>query len=157
MISFFVACSPPKTSHQSKKIVTIKTKDGRQFHKLADSADLRQATRSWIDMFMPHVPAAPIAGPLRLEVELTWPWRASDSKRDRARGRIPCTVKPDLDNSLKGITDVLAMLRFMEHDAEISELVARKWIGDEPGVRITISTAEPETRETPALFQEVAP
>lgn len=140
MLTFFVDCVPPKTNHHAKKIVTIKTRGGRVFSRLADTKELIQATGSLIEMFMPHVPPAPIPGPIHLELELTWPWRASDSKRDRALGRIPCTVKPDLDNSCKGITDVLAMLRFIEHDAEISHLCATKWIGNRPGIRITISS-----------------
>lgn len=132
-LTFFVACVPPKTSHHAKRIVRVGA-----FSRLADTPELKAASALLEALFIEHRPPAALSGPLMLTIDLTWPWLTADSKKVRALGRVPHPAKPDADNAAKGITDVLARLRFLEHDSTIVDLHVRKWRGDEPGIGITL-------------------
>src|SRR3990167_120693 len=79
VLRFHLACIPPKTSHHAKRIVRV-----GQFSRLADKPELVAAKGMLDGLLLPHQPAAPIVGPVSLELELTWPWRSSESKRVRA-------------------------------------------------------------------------
>jgi Holliday junction resolvase RusA-like endonuclease len=137
-IEFFQAAILAKTSHHHKKVVTIKKRDGTSFTKLADRPELLSARNQLDTIFMEHQPERLICGPIRLEIELTWPWNAGDSRKVRARGRIPHAGRPDLDNSAKGITDALVRCAYMPQDSAVVELVMRKFRGDRPGIRVVI-------------------
>lgn len=137
-LMFSVSCVPPKTSHHAKKIITLKTRDGRSFHKLGDKRELQDAKATLLSLFRPHQPPAPLTGPVALVIDLTWPWLAGDSKRVRALGRIPHDSKPDWDNAAKGIADCLVTLRFLEQDSRIVDGRVRKWRGDRPGITVSL-------------------
>lgn len=130
---FRLACVPPRTAHHAKRIVRV-----GQFSRLADKPEL-QAAKVMLDaLLLPHQPLAPLVGPVVLELEFTWPWRASESQRSRARGRQPMTSRPDVDNASKTLTDRLMALRFIEDDAAVVELHVTKWWGPEAGIAVRI-------------------
>ena len=133
--SFHLACVPPRTSHHAKHIVRV-----GQWSRLADKPELVKAKAMLDALLLPHQPVAPIPGPVRLELEFTWPWRAVESKRVRVQGRIPMTSRPDCDNVSKSITDRLMVLRFIEDDAAVVDLHVRKWWGNAPGITVTIQS-----------------
>lgn len=128
--------TPPKTSHHAKRIV----RRGR-FSSMADKPELTAARQVWQVALAPFAPLKPLEGPLRLELELTWPWRQSDSARKRAAGRIPCDVKPDCDNIAKTIIDVMVLLGFLRADQQVVRLSVAKWIGDRPGLDFAVWTS----------------
>jgi Holliday junction resolvase RusA-like endonuclease len=133
MIEFFLVCVPPSANHQNKRIVKI-----GHFARLADKPELLAAKEMIDGLLVPHRPHAPLAGPLTLTLEFTWPWRAGDSAKVRARGRVPMTVRPDCSNLAKTTEDRLAALRFLEDDALVCELVVRKFRGDHPGIGVRL-------------------
>lgn len=133
MVAFFVSCVPPKTSHHHKRIVRV-----GGFSRMADKPELNAAKASLDAWFLPHQPPTPLDGPVVLDIELTWPWLAGDSKKARARGRIPHDSKPDWDNAAKGIADCLARLRFIEQDSRVVDGRVRKWRGDHPGIAVAL-------------------
>lgn len=137
-IEFSVRCNPPTANHQNKKIVTIRGKSGKTFSKLADDAELVKARRSWTALFAPHQPRVPMPGPVALTLDFTWPWRKGDAESTRQKGRLRKTSAPDLTNVAKTVEDVLAMLRFIENDAEVAELRVRKFHGSKPGLLVRI-------------------
>lgn len=129
----FCRIIPPKTSHHAKKIVRV-----GKFQKLADTDKLKGAREIWQTALAPFAPATPISGALALDLEFTWPWRSSDSKRTRLARRIPCTVKPDCDNVAKTVTDVMVLVGILAADQKLAQLTVQKWIGHEPGLRFTV-------------------
>lgn len=141
-MEFFVSCVPPRTTHHSKKVVNIRLRDGRSFAKLADTEQLSTARSIWLSLLKPFQPPEPVAAPVLLDLEFTWPWRGGDSEKVRARGRIPCTVKPDCSNIAKTVEDILCLLGFIENDARVTELRVRKWIGSKVGLRVRVVTVE---------------
>ncbi|HEY3499418.1 MAG TPA: RusA family crossover junction endodeoxyribonuclease [Polyangiaceae bacterium] len=139
MIEFFVSLVPPTTSHHHKKIVRI-----GKFSKLADRPELVAAKNSLDAALYPHQPLVAMDGPVRLEVELTWPWRKGETKKRRALGRVPHTSKPDCSNMLKTLEDRLVKLCFIEDDKAVADVHVRKWWGDTPGIRVRITPLEGE-------------
>lgn len=135
-MTFRLSCVPPRTNHHAKRIVRI-----GKFSRLADTPEL-VATKAMLDeLLLRHQPAEPVRGPVALEVEFTWPWLASHSRRVRACGRVPHTSKPDLSNSIKGLEDRLVALRFIEDDRSVVQLALTKFWGDEPGIAVRIEPA----------------
>lgn len=141
-LTFHVTCIPPRTSHHAKRIVRV-----GQWSRLADTPALVAAKATLDALLLPHQPPVPMTGPVVLDVVYTWPWRASDGRRTRERGRMPHTCRPDLDNVTKSLTDRLMALRFIADDAAVVELHARKWWGDAPGIQITIQAVAASHRE----------
>ncbi len=137
-------CILLKSTHHAKKIITIKTRDGREFHKLGDKPELQNAKSQLDSILMPHRPERALTGAIRLRVDVTWPWLASDPKRVRdVKTRIPHTTKPDWDNLGKGIADALVRWAFIAHDGMIYDGRVCKWRGDEPGLRIVLEEIIP--------------
>jgi len=134
---FTLPIVPPETTHQSKKIVRI-GKGPKAFSKLADSTLLVEAKRQIDEALRPFRVPAPMTGPLRLTLVFTFPWRVSDPKRVRALGRLPRVTKPDCSNLAKTIEDRMVQAGFMQDDAQVVELVVRKFFGHTPGITITL-------------------
>lgn len=139
-IAFRVTCVPPTATHHHKKIITLRTKGGREFHKLGDKSELKDAKATIDSLLLPHQPKAPIVGLVRLTFVFEWPWRSSDPKRVRALGRVRKGTKPDCSNLAKTLEDRLVALRFIEDDAPVAELVVRKWWSDTPGISVRIES-----------------
>jgi Holliday junction resolvase RusA-like endonuclease len=137
VMEFFLSCVPPTASHHQKRIV----KRG-QFASLADKPALVSAKQMIDTLLLAHRPPAPMTGPLALTLEYTWPWRASDSKRVRARGRIPRETRPDCSNLAKTTEDRLVALRFLEDDGQVVELTVRKFFGNDAGIRVRLAAAD---------------
>ncbi|HQQ75744.1 MAG TPA: RusA family crossover junction endodeoxyribonuclease [Thermoanaerobaculia bacterium] len=149
---------PPTTSHHAKKIVRFQV-GGRQITKLGDTDELKAARAIWWLVLLPFKPTEPLEGPLAVTLDLTWPWRKSDSNRTQLLGRIPSEVKPDADNAAKGILDTMARLLFFKGDQQVADLHIRKWIGMRPGLEFSIRKIQfgGERGAVPASGQEVRP
>lgn len=134
---------PPTTTSQQKRLSMRNGKPMFFKNKASESAQ-----GVYVGLLAPHVPPAPVPSPVRLSIDVTWPWRAGDlstkAKREHAvaAGRIPHTSKPDLDNFVKQLQDVLATMRFIESDQQVAELHVRKFFGAKPGLCIDIETVQ---------------
>ena len=139
-IKFNIDCIPPTKTSQQKRLQVVKGKP-MFFHdkKATDNEKLLAS------LFLPHQPDEPIPGPVKLMINVTWPWRKSDLntivKRQRAiyLGWDFYQGKPDLDNFVKGIQDLLAAMRFIEKDEKVVILNASKRVGYNPGIEIEIT------------------
>jgi Holliday junction resolvase RusA-like endonuclease len=135
MMEFFLRCVPPKTTHHAKKIVKV-----GKFSKLADKPELMSAKEILTGLLLPHVPDKPVAEPIALSIEYTWPWRQGDNVRIRSKGRKYYLSKPDCSNAAKTLEDLLMHMRFIPGDEKVADLRVKKFRGDEPGIRIKIET-----------------
>lgn len=132
MIEFFEPCIPPTTSHHVKKIVKV-----GKFSRLADTEKLVQAKDFWTALFINHRPAAPLTGPLKLSIRLSWPYRKGEPQKNR-RSPIWRDTAPDLSNLTKTIEDRLAALRFFDNDGQVAVLHVEKTWSDSPGIHVRI-------------------
>jgi Holliday junction resolvase RusA-like endonuclease len=143
MITFRLDIIPPKATSQTKRLVTIGGKP-RFFPK----KEHQQAEHTLVSLCAQHQPARPLAGPVRLAVGFVFPWRKSEPKKHRASGIRPMNTRPDCDNLVKLVADVLTRLRFYQDDGQVADLRVTKAWGDHPGIEIRIE----EIR-----FEEMAP
>jgi Holliday junction resolvase RusA-like endonuclease len=135
MIQFHLAIVPPKATSQGagKRIAIIRGKP--MFFK---NQKAKSAENDLTLLASRHAPEKPMEGPVNLMIHFTWPWRASESKKTRALGRIHHTSKPDCSNAVKMLEDVLTKLRFWNDDNQVASLQVSKYWGDEPGITVSI-------------------
>jgi Holliday junction resolvase RusA-like endonuclease len=141
-INFSVSCVPPTVTAQQKGVM-VRGGRARFFTKAA----AKEAENTLWAMVSPHRPVAPFAGPLRVVITWTFPWRAGDLKSDGVTKKkrlegipwTPCDRRPDVDNLVKAFLDVLCRARFYEDDSQVASLLLMKGWGDEPGIRVHLS------------------
>jgi Holliday junction resolvase RusA-like endonuclease len=133
MITFRLAIIPPKTTSQTKRLVMVAGKP-RFFAK----KEHQSAENDLMLLCAPHAPATPLEGPIGLHVEFIFPWRKNESKRRIALGRVPNDTRPDCDNLVKLVGDVLTKLRFYRDDGQVADLHVTKAWGDRVGISISI-------------------
>lgn len=126
-----LSIAPPKTTHQAKMIV----RRGR-FASLADKPELVSVVNDYLTLLRPYAPEKPMMGPVVMTVEFVFPWRKSETKKNRALGRLPMTSKPDWDNAAKTLADVMTKLGFWMDDAQVFDGRSMKFWGDDVGVTI---------------------
>ena len=85
-----------------------------------------------------HIPEHVINTPIKVSYEFTFPWKKTESKKNLALGRIPKITKPDCDNMVKGLQDILTNLVFWRDDCLVYDLHVTKYYGDRPGIDILI-------------------
>lgn len=122
---------PSKTTHQAKRIV----RRGR-YSSLADKPELVNVVNDYLTLLGPYAPEKPITGPVVMTIEFVFPWRKSESKKNRAMGKFPMTSKPDWDNLAKTLADVMTKLGFWIDDAQVFDGRSLKFWGDDVGITI---------------------
>lgn len=133
-IYFFLPIVPPKATSQTKRLVMIGGKP-RFFPKKEHQA----AENDLMMLMAAYAPECPLTGPLKLSVDFVFPWRKSETKRRMACGRLPNDARPDCDNLVKLVADVLTKLRFYGDDGQVSDLHVTKAWGDRVGISIAIT------------------
>ncbi|WP_107839518.1 RusA family crossover junction endodeoxyribonuclease [Metasolibacillus meyeri] len=98
--------------------------------------------KEWVSIIaMQNKPQEPLQGALRLEVDIyVMPPKKYHTKPKQAliaRGELRPVTKPDIENLLKGIMDGMTGIIYRD-DAQIVELVARKWYSMEPRAEIKV-------------------
>ena len=136
-IHFNITCNPPKATAQASLRI-MKRKDGTQFVGKFAKSKGKQAQNDLMTLLMPHVPARPLEGPLKLEVIWTYPWRKSEKKSNLKLFWIPCDTRPDADNLCKLLLDAMTRLGYWNDDGQVYSLYFRKGWGDQPGINIKI-------------------
>jgi Holliday junction resolvase RusA-like endonuclease len=133
MITFHLPITPPKATSQTKRLVMVGGKPrffAKKEHQSAENDLTLLCSR--------FAPAEPLTGPLMLRVDFVFPWRKSETKRRMALGSVPNDSRPDCDNLVKLIADVLTKLRFYNDDGQVADLHVTKAWGDQVGISVTI-------------------
>ena len=92
-----------------------------------------------------YKPKTPFAGDIRLSIRFTMPipksWYRSgkykDLLKDKFKGIRNHSVKPDLDNLIKLISDVLQPAFYVD-DSQICQIYAEKIYGERPNTAVII-------------------
>jgi len=120
----------------------MKRKDGTQFVGKMATSKGKQVQGFLLTMFKEFRPAVPFEGPVSLTVAWCYPWRTSESKKNRAEGFKWCDTRPDCDNLTKMVKDVLTDLGFWHDDAQVARLLFEKGWSDKHGIGIAIESLE---------------
>lgn len=134
MIEFFLPIIPPTATSQTKRLVMVGGKP-RFFPKKEHA----KAEADLMALIKPNAPIQPIEGPITLKVDFTFPWRKSESKCRKELGKIPNDKRPDADNLVKLVGDVLTKAAFYYDDGQVADLRVTKYWGDHPGIKIFLS------------------
>ena len=135
--NFFIGCNPPTTTAQAhKRIVLVK---GRA--RLCTDAEGQILESDYISLLKPYVPSVPYFKAIKVNVLFVFPWRKSEKKKTIQYHYVPHTSKPDRDNAVKTLFDVMTRLRFWTDDNLISDGSITKAWGDTPGIGIEIISA----------------
>jgi Holliday junction resolvase RusA-like endonuclease len=137
MISFHLPIVPPKATSQTKRLVMIGGKP--QFFPKKEHAE---AERNLLSLCAAYAPNAPLSGPLKLQVDFVFPWRKCETKRRRSWLKLPNDKRPDCDNLVKLVADVLTKLRFYGDDGQVSTLIVSKSWGDRVGISVGIESIQ---------------
>lgn len=107
---------PPKSTGQSgKKLGTI---NGHAI--LFKTKEARALENMLYGLLYPYRPEKPLDKAITLRLYYWYPYPASWSKKKRESGLLfPKTTKPDYDNSIKQMQDVLTKLQYWTDDARI--------------------------------------
>lgn len=104
-----------------------------------------------------HLPPAPLAGPISLDIDFFFPRPACLRRRKDPDQEIPHAQKPDIDNAAKAVMDCLVSLGFIIDDGQVWKSMLRKFFvakGAASGARITIREID-EDENSAALSAEV--
>lgn len=127
-IEFEIQGQPYRTTHQSGTRIgqhgTYKTK------QLLDVERWLKAS-CW-----PHRPLKPIEGPVKLTVEYAY---KTVQKRHHLDWKL---TKPDTDNLVKTLKDIMTKCGFWQDDAQVSHEIVEKYWSLEPCIKIRIEEME---------------
>lgn len=139
MISFVLHCEPPKHTAQGSSTILKNFKTGKFFIGKKANSKAVQDKNYLLAMLMPYQPKKPMEGALKLEIDLFYSWRKSEPKKNRAKGQMPITTRPDVDNLVKQILDCFTRLAFWVDDAQVFDLHITKFYTDTPMMRVKIT------------------
>ena len=125
-IEFFLPIIPPTVTHQEKKVTIVKGKP--VFYEPPDLADARQKLMAYLAK---HSPDEKMTGPLQLITKWCFP------KGSHGNGTYK-TTKPDTDNMIKLLKDVMTVLKFWNDDAQVASEITEKFWADVPGIYVCI-------------------
>lgn len=120
MAEFFLHITPPRVTHQQKKIAVVNGKP-----RLYEPQRLREARQALMLALHPYRPGTPLEGPVKLTVR--WHFR-----RGRHRDGEYKITRPDTDNMQKLLKDCMTDAGFWKDDAQVAvEHVEKVWSGAE--------------------------
>lgn len=126
---------PPTVTAQQKGACATRGRRAVKFFTKPEVLEAKATLKRWL---FPHRPAAPLTGALIVRLVTVFPWRESESQRNRLAGFIPHGVRPDVDNLAKLTLDVMTDLGFWADDGQVAFLRLSKFWGDLPGLRIDV-------------------
>lgn len=158
-ICFHLAIVPPKATSQSagKRMMIMKHGPRAGQPMFFKNGKAQEAENDFTVLLQPFAPPAPIDAPIRLEVDVVWPWRAGEPQWRRALGRVYHTSKPDCSNWIKQMEDCMTKLRYWNDDGQVAILVVSKAWGDQVGIFARVIPLEEPTRPAPPPTPPKAP
>ncbi len=138
MSQFFMAMIPPRITDQCAKIGV--SKSGKPYkYKQPELAEARAKLKAHLAN---HRPDAPMTGAVRLTTK--WLWDSNGKYPDGT----PKTTKPDTDNLVKMLKDLMTECGFWTDDALVAEEKIGKYWAQKPGIYVQIEemTASPNNK-----------
>lgn len=128
-IRFFMVMQPPTCTHQEKQVHVVNGKP--VFYEPSELKEAREKLRAHLGR---HVPDERFSGPVRLTT-----WWCFPIKGDHKNGTYK-TSKPDTDNLVKLLKDVMTQLHFWTDDAQVASEVIEKYWADVPGIYVQVES-----------------
>lgn len=134
ILNFTASCVPPKTTAQQKGVFILHGKP--IYYK---KASVRDAENTFWEILKP---ARTLLGktldtPICVNIELVYPHTKSTPKK-YLESKLPMTTKPDVDNVVKSLLDVMTKMTFWRDDSLIYKLSISKYRAKDPSLSIQI-------------------
>lgn len=126
-LRFFVPMKLPTKTHQEKKVRVVNGKP--VFYEPAELAAVRAKFRDALATYVPH---QPFVGAVRLVTKWCFPVSGKHSDGEYR------TSKPDTDNLVKLLKDVMTGLHFWKDDAQVASEIIEKFWADIPGLFVAV-------------------
>lgn len=127
--NFFMMMQPPTCTHQMKQVHVVNGKP--VFYEPAEVKAAREKLRAHLGR---HVPEERFSGPVRLT---TWWCFLVTGRHKDGEYR---TSRPDTDNLVKMLKDVMTELHFWNDDAQVASEVTEKYWADTPGIYVKVES-----------------
>jgi len=124
---FFMPMIPPTRTHQEKQVKIVKGKP--VFYEPAELKAVRSKLMAHLGK---HVPETKYTAAIRLTS-----WWCFPITGEHKNGEYK-TTKPDTDNLVKMLKDVMTDLKFWTDDSLVASEVIEKFWADKPGIYIKI-------------------
>lgn len=128
-INFFMAMIPPTVTHQEKKVHVV---DGKPVYY--EPPELKAARQKLKAHLGQHIPPDRFTGPVRLTT-----WWCFPIKGKHQNGEYK-TSKPDTDNLVKMMKDIMTELHFWNDDAQVASEIIEKYWADIPGIYVKVES-----------------
>lgn len=128
---FFLPIIPPSKTHQEKQVRVVKGKP--VFYEPAELKAVRTKLEAHLAK---HIPEEKYTGPVRLMTKWCFPITA-----DHSDGQFK-TTKPDTDNMVKTLKDVMTKLGYWKDDSLVASEIIEKFWAAVPGIYIRIEELE---------------
>jgi Holliday junction resolvase RusA-like endonuclease len=129
-IEFFLPMVPPTMTHQEKQIKIVKGKP-----IVYEPAELKAVRTKLMAHLGQHVPEEKYTEAVRL----TTKWLFPSGKHKNGTYK---TTKPDTDNLVKMLKDVMTDLKYWTDDSLVASEITEKFWADKPGIYIRIEELE---------------
>ncbi len=126
MIEFFVPMQLPTVTAQEQK---TGVRNGKPYRY--DTPELKAARVLFRDHLAKYAPQIPITGAVKLHT--IWCYHSETHGHGEWK-----TTKPDTDNSVKLLKDVMTKLGFWKDDAQVSSELTEKVWADIPGLYVSV-------------------
>ncbi len=128
---FFMPMLPPTKTHQQKKVRVVKGKP------VVYEPDELKAVRIKLQGHLgKHVPKQKYTGAVRLITKWLFPITGKHKNGEYK------TTKPDTDNMVKTLKDVMTDLGYWKDDAQVASEIIEKFWAETPGIYIAIESLE---------------
>jgi Holliday junction resolvase RusA-like endonuclease len=123
---FFLPMVPPTKTHQEKQIRIVKGKP-----IVYEPAELKAVRAKFMAHLGQHVPEVKYTTAVRLTTKWLFP-------RGNHPNGVYKTTKPDTDNLIKMLKDVMTGLKYWTDDSLVASEITEKFWADTPGIYIKI-------------------
>ena len=130
---FFMPMLPPTKTHQQKKVRVVKGKP--VFYEPDELKAVRIKLQGHLGK---HVPKQKYTGAVRLITKWLFPITGKHKNGEYK------TTKPDTDNMVKTLKDVMTDLGYWKDDAQVASEIIEKFWADVPGIYIAIESLRGE-------------
>lgn len=130
---------------QSVRTRVVHTATGQAFAQHYQTKKIKENAAVLAEQIAPFRPPTPFEGPVRAWYVVVYPYRKSESKKNRGVD-IPKDTGPDCGQLSKQLDDVLQGCGFVANDAQIADSRTQKFWGMRPGITITVETLYNERR-----------
>ena len=124
-----MAMKPPTKTHQQKKVKVLNGKP--VLYEPPELLAVRQKLKAHLGL---HRPAEPFTGAVRLTTWWCFPVTGNHRNGEYR------TSKPDTDNLVKMLKDVMTDIRFWKDDAQVASEVIEKYWADIPGIYVKVES-----------------